>query len=814
MGKKHSKGRRKNSRLALALVLGGLAHSAVYGADFVPLPSEAFASDAPASNPVIDLTGRVISAAGSADFNIPSAITIENVGGDISYDNEKRLFTYVGGSNPIRIRSNEGLDMEVQAMQANLQSSEATLSGATTIHQDEILIKAKDGGFYNWKNAEVDVRQVRVKIQGLLIRGSRIEYKKDEQGKEFIRIHDAYVTTEDTEKPGTWVGTGTLTIYPGDYGQVSRLSIAAGDKDVTVPVLGWFTFSHSLNPREGYMPGFGAKSHWGTYLENSYGFLLGNRRVSGGMPVADYLATIRADFRTRRGLAVGLDAENVEMSRKHPNLTGLSTYYVQDRKPMINPTDLERLDTPHERYRLALQAAWDVTPEAEDRNVDWQLATNINVLSDRYFLRDFMDELARTDDQPDNTVRLTRTSDTTQTMVYTRFAPNDFYSTDQRVEASFYRVRTALGNTGLTYETNNSAAIMRQDLPVEQYLAYKDMVDNLRDGEVKQYYQRLMNRERYFRVNTTHELTTSFKLLKFLNVTPKTGFGYTGYYDVGGVGSDNRFLGYVSCDFDLKFHRQYHNFSVSRMGLKGLTHIARPYATFSHGTISSSNKLVPQVDSWSTTLGSSTSTPMPLDLCGFTGIDGWGAWTVWRLGFQNTLVSSSDGDRLRVLNWDAFVDYNIDKPDSDNQFSNLYNIVTFRPTERLIFTLESQTPTFEGGDDFHQYTVDLTYQPWAWLETSIGYRTIEDHPVQEDSEQWYLKANIRINERYTFAARWQWDVTEKRMPIQQYSIFRNVGAWYIGATFFMRDNGGKKEEGFGISFTLGETGTALPINLF
>ena len=29
---------------------------------------------------------------------------------------------------------------------------------------------------------------------------------------------------------------------------------------------------------------------------------------------------------------------------------------------------------------------------------------------------------------------------------------------------------------------------------------------------------------------------------------------------------------------------------------------------------------------------------------------------------------------------------------------------------------------------------------------------------------------------------------------------------------FGRDNGGKRETGFGISFTLSETGTALPIN--
>ena len=75
------------------------------------------------------------------------------------------------------------------------------------------------------------------------------------------------------------------------------------------------------------------------------------------------------------------------------------------------------------------------------------------------------------------------------------------------------------------------------------------------------------------------------------------------------------------------------------------------------------------------------------------------------------------------------------------------------------------------------------------------------------------KFNVRFNERYTAAVRLTWDFTHERMPVQQYSLFRNVGPWYIGATIFVRDNGGKKEEGFGISFTLSETGTALPVDL-
>ena len=76
-----------------------------------------------------------------------------------------------------------------------------------------------------------------------------------------------------------------------------------------------------------------------------------------------------------------------------------------------------------------------------------------------------------------------------------------------------------------------------------------------------------------------------------------------------------------------------------------------------------------------------------------------------------------------------------------------------------------------------------------------------------------MRTNLRISEKYTFSMQFYYDESEGRFPIQQYSLFRHAGAWYIGATVFLRDNGGKKEEGFGLSFTLGETGTALPINL-
>ena len=806
------KRKRRHTKLTLALILGSLSQASAHGADLIPLPEEIF-DNKNDINPVLDITNRTVSGLGRKAPEIPDSLQVTNEGGTITYDNEKDVFLYQSGENSIlRLRTDSGSDIHTPAMEARLNSTEAVLSGPMTVYQDDVLVRGEDGGFYNWKTKQTVVNKVRLKVNGLLVRGSRIEYNTDKEGKEYITVHDAYVTTEDVQKPTTWIGTGTLTIYPGDYGEVSRLSIATGDTEITVPVLGWFTFSHSLNPREGYLPGMGTRSHWGAYLENSYGILFGNRRVEGIMPTADYLATLHLDARTRRGLATGLDLEDIGMSKKHEDMEGFFSYFADDLNPNINPIDKERIPVDRKRYFFSLKALWDDSPGGDSR-ADWQLATNVNVVSDRYMLRDFLPDISRVNDKPDNTVRVVRRTNDTQSMLYTRFAPNDYYMTDERLEASFYRVRSAIGKTGINYETNNSASIMRQYLPTEERELYKARLTKIKDKELREYYERLLNTESYFRVNSTHEFTTNLTAYKFLNITPKAGGGYTGYYDVGGIGSDNRFLGYVGCDFNLKFHTTYPNFRFKSYGLQGMTHIIQPYANYSSGSSTSSNKNVPQVDVWSSTRSGSTTNPMPLDLIGHAGLDGWGDWNVWRFGIKNTLLSSVDGEKIKLLTWDAFCDYNADNPNSDYDFSSLYNIIRFSPSKRFELNLSTQTPTINKGEGFWQYSIGARVVPTEWLETYFSYRGITDHPVQEDTGQFHVRTNIRLSEKYTFSIKLYYEDLEGRFPIQQYSLFRHTGAWYIGTTVFLRDNGGKKEQGFGISFTLGETGTTLPIDL-
>lgn len=779
----------------------------------LPLPQSITAAERPASPTVAEIAGINQLGSLSTTPKIPSNLAVESTGADIRYDAAERSITYNGGGKPIHILADTGADIYTGGMAANLAENVAELHGPLTVCQSEMLLRSSGGGTYRWGSATAELNGVRAKVNGMLVRGSRIEYTKDAQGRNVITIHDAYVTTEDIQHPRSWVGAGTLRVVPGDYGSVSRLSIASRSHDVAVPVIGWIPLTHSLNPREGYLPNLGTRSYWGAYLFNSYGILFGNRRTQGIMPTADYLATLHADYRTRRGFATGIDLQDPGMTSRNNSLRGIKLYYAPDRDPMINPSDTPRSKIGDKRYYASMLAAWDAKP-AMDRNAHWTITANVNAVSDRYMLRDFFTTDCQTNDKPDNTVRISRTSALSQGMLYTRFAPNNYYATDERAEGSFYRVRTPLFGTRINYETRTGAGVMHQYISPIQRTAYQDALNQLREGPERDYYTRLLQTDAYARAYTLHEFTTSFRVMRFLNVTPKAGFGYSGYYDVEGIGADNRFMGYLGCDLGIRLQRHYAGFRYDRLGFQGLTHVLRPYTSYSHMVISSSNALVPRIDCWSTTMGACTASPMPMDLCSFTGVDGWGKNSVWRFGMQNTFSSMRDGERMNVLDWNAFVDYNGNNSNTNRPFSDVYSVVRLNPADTFTVRFESLTPTFRNGEDFHQYNTSISHMPCAWFEYTLGHRYIEHHPIQKDSNQFYAQGNLRINENYTLAGRAYMDITEGRSPMQQLSLFRNSGAWYVGFNVYLRDNGGKRETGVGLSFTFSETGTSLPVSLY
>ena len=280
--------------LLFLLPQGG--HGAEGRADFIPLPDSVLI---PKDDPASGTAKMAIQAlSGSSGFRLPDSLVIHNEDGNVVYDQEKGTINYTGdGKKLLYVRTGEGHEIYASEVRIKMDETVAEFVGPLVIYYGDTLTYAESGS-YDWQIGYARANKIRAKVQGMLVRGSAAEYKKDSKGRTYMVIHDGYLSSEDVRVPQMWVGTGELTVYPGDYGRVSRLSIATAHHEMRVPILGWLPITHSLNPEEGYMPMPGAKSIWGIYLCNRYGFLLGNRRTDGAVPTADYLATALLDYFT------------------------------------------------------------------------------------------------------------------------------------------------------------------------------------------------------------------------------------------------------------------------------------------------------------------------------------------------------------------------------------------------------------------------------------------------------------------------------------------------------------------------------------
>ncbi len=775
-------------------------------AELLPLPEDVFPQGEQTNVTPINLE-KIKKSKSTA---VPSSVSIMAKDARLSLDSTEETLIYRSDRSPIQLLTDTGNELRSHSIDVDLKAQQAELAGDISIYSGDSLARASRAQF-NWKKVEGSFEDIRVKVNGILVRADSGAYLTDEEGVKYIQLHGAHVSTHDIKDPSFWVGFKELQIYPGDRLKAKGLSVGSKQSFTPVPLLGFIPFSHSLNPKEGYLPQPGTRNLWGVYLLNHYGILIGNRRVENFMPTADYILMNKLDYRERRGVGLGFDLEEPSNLKKFPAMTGLSVYYTHDLDPQYNPTNIPRPDIDSDRYRVALQGIWDLSRGTTSY---WRLKANINAVSDARFLSDYFEELSQDNDKPDNTITLIKKNAYSERGVFVRFDPNNYYTTDERLELNYYRVRQPIAKSRINYETRNSVSYMRQRVPLEERVLYEQQLTQIADPDVRDYYMRLLNEDSYFRVSSIHELTTDFKLFNMFNVVPKVGVAYNGYYGFRDIEDDTRFSAYFATDVSMKFQRDFRSFQSDYFKIDGVKHIFQPYVSYSYQHISSSNPLVPQVNSWTTAQGSSTSIPMPLDINGFSGTDGWHDWSTLRIGFQNYLTTRYDGETRRLLRWNTFFNINLDQNDTLTEYSNLYSVLEMNPSERIKIISDVQVPIVQQGNDFTSTTHTIRYQVTRWMEVDLGHRYTYSDSLQYNSEQINWKLNLRLNENYSLASEMYLDRNLNSIPLQQYSIFRNMGAWQMGATLFFRDNGGVRETGFGLSFSLIEANASTPVNFF
>ncbi|MBA3961463.1 MAG: LPS assembly protein LptD [Chthoniobacterales bacterium] len=659
------------------------------------------------------------------------------------------------------------------------------LKGNVRIYRGISLYIGKEA-VYNLDTKAIQAHDMRSGTFPYLVAGENIESASDAEYK----IQHGSFTTDDVAQPDFQLKATGARIYPDDRVIFRNVTLYVGK----VPIF-WMPYLYQpLDQSFSYAIAPAYLSSWGPSLLGKITFPIGEK-IS---------ATVRLDYRSRRGEAIGFDSI-IHYGKNDTSDAKINTYYLQDQNPNLNQASVPRGGIPTARYRFTLRDRTRLTDDLE-------VTADITKLSDAFLLQDFFIGESRVDPQPDSNVAVTLSGDNYTLTGYARYQLNSFFETTERLpEIDFDLKRQPLFGGPIFYEGETSAAQLHRNFPT---------------GSVFQDYS-------VFRVDTFHQLTYPGTYFGWLSLVPRIGFRETYYSqtrDLGktifpitpsdplapefpidnpttattGTGANPLFLGgetfrsvfNAGLEASFKVSREWEQVQTRALGLDGLRHIVQPYFNFSYVSNPTANPLsILQFDRFQ------PSTKLePLDFPQYTSIDSLDNWTIARLGVRNRLQTRRDDYTVSWLELDTYFDVNIDNPFDRTQFSNVFNKLAFTPVPWATLEIDSQIPLLDKG--FTEVDTSIRFQPSANTQFTIGHRYLNNNPFFLNSSLYTIGGYYRINDNWGVGATEQYEATTHVLEQQRYEVYRDLSSWVASVGGIIRDNGGVKEYGVLLTFTL------------
>ncbi len=687
----------------------------------------------------------------------------------------------------------------------NPKTKDLTVTGNVRIYQDGDLFVGEKA-IYNIDTKAINADQLSGGSLPFLFKAETFKT----EAEDFLRATNARVTTHDSSKPDFNWRARTVRIYPDDRIVFSNVTWFVGK----TPIL-WLPYLYqSLEDAVSFSISPGYSNLFGAYLLTRYSF-----------PIGDNMSAVaKLDLMADRGIGVGLDGE-YKFGKKKESWVSFQSYFLEDNDPNINETALARAEIDSTRYRASLRSRAYITDDIYANVV-------FNKLSDEKLLEDFFESDFRLDPQPETFASITKWDENYTVTLTGKAQINDFFDTTTRLpEVAVDVKRIPLGDSGVFYQ--GEASYARLERLFEEDSIFPDYDAG--------------------RLDTFHQIVYPTTIGGWLSVVPRAGVRLT-YYDQTGyteevieevieevevpstkdgadaagtakatkptieeeisyklrtLGSDSRAVFHLGLESSFKISKTWSNVQNRALGLDGLRHIVQPYVNFSYVSdpsldpedVLQFDRLIP-----STQLN-------PLDFPQFVSIDAIDQWTIARLGVRNRLLTRR-GDRTH--NWlelDTFADINIDNPYSDNDVSNLFNNLVFRPVPWATLTIGSQLPVL--NDDFTEVNTSLYLMANKDLSLSLGHRYIDGNPFFEDSSLLTFGVYWRINDHWAFSAYEQFEMDDSTLQSQSYVLHRDLSSWVASIGAVVRDNGDDKSEfAFLLSLTLKELPElSLPLTL-
>jgi LPS-assembly protein len=750
---------------------------------------------------------------------LPENLKINNHGGTIEGNPEDGI--KLGG--PIHVSGDNGLEIFSKRASVDLKAKSVTFDEDVSVYQGSLLQRGKSAVYF-YETGIINAEELRISMDSILLESGKFYSKGSGSDRVFIG-KDAGVSTHDVKDPSFWIRSDKTTVYPGERVTFRNLKLYAGDRPVF-----WLPYMNQpLDGELGYQFVPGTRTNWGPFLLNTYGIMLGGEPnpVTGEKEDAWLLSRWKLDLRATRGAAIGLDLVDTRHEYQD-EISGLSFYYAYDLDPMNSRTGIPRSSVNDNRLEIALKTRYDLELE---QDANWRLDTNLNYLSDKYYLEDFDPRLYRTNPAPDNTIGIYRKDDDSLLSIFGRFRVNDFYRTDtQSPEIAFDQTRKPIfgspilheGQTSFSIRGVEAADITRRNiinplltapllaLPdndpaasrlLNQLNGYeRNLVEQIRalapgDPRIALLRAQLLDTG-FQRFHTNHSFSAPFTYQDWFTLTPHIGGAYTHYSGVQGpAASDARFMLYGGAEAALKFSKNYSDIQNRNLGVDGLLHVFQPYINWSVTSADELDPDYPKIDRLTF-----TTRPRSLDPLRYTAIDEFESWNIVRIGGRHQLITHRDDQSYEWLYLDTYMDSYINDPEGNRDYSNLYNDVRWQPLPWLGIDLETQIPVLNSGSGFSELSTKVRFMPNENWEFSIAYRELNNHPVLLDSNHIDLSTYIRLSENWGIGSRHVFEMDDGIMELQEYTIQRELGDWIAGVGLSHMDN--RFEDEFAVLFSL------------
>ena len=708
----------------------------------------------------------------------------------------------------------------------NPQSKEATAKGNVRLYMLGQIYRG-DLLTYNFRTKKMLSEKFRFLDGKMMVEGESID--SPELGHYEIAGGD--YSTDNRETPGWKTKASSVSIYPGDKTIVENSVGYFGD----VP---FFYFPQlSLYERDmGDSPdiSFGSVSRLGMYAIGTYRFAVTDK-LKGGVTVGYY---------GRRGWAGGAEATYITSGKNsdHPlTEVALRGWYINDRGYQIYDDTDERPTNalpPRGRYYFPYKHNTTImkggNPVDPDRAPAFDAPalssrSKINVLSDAYVTQDFFAEEYIRDQQP-NTFADVMYQDPNFTVTgNARTQINNLFQTQQQkpsAKIEFKRqyipgtydredlLKNPDGNPGLAYEGESSV-----DNLGTQWNQVADQTD----------YSAL-------RYDTYHQLLYPRQYFNWLSLTPRAGVRGTVYTrsnlstngvaqntESGPTGNDQtlsdtslfRYVFNFGIDASTKAHATWTDLKNKAWAIDGVRHVFEPFLQASY--IPQPNVRPTEFAGYDNRINTTESRPLNSSL--YNSIDSIDKLLIVRPGIMNRVLTKRDGAPYELANWKVYTDYQPIRPDLTSlNFSavqapetvpssipELYNVLNFMPVPWWTGTVGATTAI--SGNGFNSLNLGSRWQVVPALEIGLGYSYLDNFNYLDalnntdvtttGAAQTSLingSASYRLNESWFANAGVTYSVSPSLLQQVNLGVYRDIGAWILGAQLGNRQNNGSPSE--------------------